>query len=385
MTNIDEKLFGMGLVSAAKPDVSGILRQQFIIPPFSVLNARDGAWQDRKRAWLRLGLEGELGRGMNLLKRSAMIAGAIGRLDTDDSEAVEAWKAASRGRSVSPGGSPMPAGDYSSKARGDGRGRRVVAVGRESTSTWTGMAADVDGYRVKEGKANSSVVSTTSIFDPVLCELLYRWFCPLGGQAIDPFAGGAVRGVVAHLLGRRYWGCDLREEQITANRNQSKRICPDNEPTWVIGDALNEISKAPEADFVLACPPYGDLEKYCDDPRDLSNMNLTEFRRVYTQIIRLTCERLKEDRFAAFVVGDYRDENGNYCNFPAGTINAFRKAGLHLYNEAILVTCITSLALRTKTFFDKSRKLGKGHQNVLIFVKGDGRRAADYMKSCEKE
>lgn len=279
----------------------------------------------------------------------------------------------------------MPVGDYSSKARGDGRGRQVVAVGREQTSTWTGMVADIDGYRVKEGKANSSTISTTSIFDPVLCELLYRWFSPHGGQIIDPFAGGAVRGVVAHLLGRRYWGCDLREEQITANRIQSKRICPDNEPTWVIGDALDEIPKAPEADFILSCPPYGDLEQYCDDPRDLSNMGLSDFRRVYTQIIQLACERLKEDRFAAFVVGDYRDKEGNYCNFPAGTIGAFRKAGLHLYNEAILVTSITSLALRTKTFFDKSRKLGKGHQNVLIFVRGDGRKAADYIKSCEKE
>lgn len=381
MTNIDEKLFGMGLVSAAKPDVSGILRQQFIIPPFSVLNARDGAWQDRKRAWLRLGLEGELGRGMNLLKRSAMIAGAIGRLDTDDPEAVEAWKAASRGRSVSPGGSPMPSGgNHGSKARGDGRGRPIgltIHGGNSEASKKCEMLQDREKH--------NETAHTTSIFDPVLCELLYRWFCPLGGQAIDPFAGGAVRGVVAHLLGRRYWGCDLREEQITANRNQSKRICPDNEPTWVIGDALVEISKAPEADFIIACPPYGDLEQYCDDPRDLSNMQLSDFRRVYTQIIQLACERLKEDRFAAFVVGDYRDEAGNYCNFPAGTIAAFRKAGLHLYNEAILVTCITSLALRTKTFFDKSRKLGKGHQNVLIFVKGDGRKAADYMKSCEKE
>ena len=41
--------------------------------------------------------------------------------------------------------------------------------------------------------------SATSIFDPVLCELAYRWFCPQGGAIIDPFAGGSVRGVVAAL------------------------------------------------------------------------------------------------------------------------------------------------------------------------------------------
>lgn len=36
-------------------------------PPFSVLNAREGWWQERKRAWLALGIKSELGRGGDLL------------------------------------------------------------------------------------------------------------------------------------------------------------------------------------------------------------------------------------------------------------------------------------------------------------------------------
>jgi hypothetical protein len=39
------------------------LADRFGIPPFSVLNAREGWWQDRKRAWLALGIQSELGRG----------------------------------------------------------------------------------------------------------------------------------------------------------------------------------------------------------------------------------------------------------------------------------------------------------------------------------
>lgn len=42
---------------------AGSLAEQFGVPPFSVLNARDGWWQDRKRAWLALGIQSELGRG----------------------------------------------------------------------------------------------------------------------------------------------------------------------------------------------------------------------------------------------------------------------------------------------------------------------------------
>jgi len=42
---------------------NGKLSDRFMILPFSVLNAREGWWQDRKRAWLALGIKSELGRG----------------------------------------------------------------------------------------------------------------------------------------------------------------------------------------------------------------------------------------------------------------------------------------------------------------------------------
>lgn len=39
------------------------LSERFLVPPFSVLDARQGYWQDRKRAWIALGIQSELGRG----------------------------------------------------------------------------------------------------------------------------------------------------------------------------------------------------------------------------------------------------------------------------------------------------------------------------------
>lgn len=48
----------------------GSLAEAFGVPPFSVLNARDGWWQDRKRGWIALGIQSELGRGENLIGRS---------------------------------------------------------------------------------------------------------------------------------------------------------------------------------------------------------------------------------------------------------------------------------------------------------------------------
>jgi hypothetical protein len=41
------------------------LADRFGVPPFSVLDARQGYWQARKRTWLAYGIQSELGRGAN--------------------------------------------------------------------------------------------------------------------------------------------------------------------------------------------------------------------------------------------------------------------------------------------------------------------------------
>ncbi len=225
----------------------------------------------------------------------------------------------------------------------------------------------------------------TSIFDPVLCELAYRWFCPPGGLVLDPFAGGSVRGIVASKMSRQYIGMDLRAEQIAANRVQADTICDDPLPVWHVGDSrtISRVCADVRADLVFSCPPYADLERYSDDPLDLSTLAYADFMEAYRDIIRQSCALLKPDRFACFVVGDVRDKAGNYYNFVGDTVQAFIDAGTHLYNEAILVTAVGSLPIRAGKQFTASRKLGKTHQNVLVFVKGSGKRATEAIGPVE--
>jgi len=218
----------------------------------------------------------------------------------------------------------------------------------------------------------------TSIFDPVLCEIAYRWFCPADGHVIDPFAGGSVRGIVAGRLGRHYTGVELRAEQVKANQEQAY-IAGDNSPKWIIGNSADIRRLAPGAyDFIFSCPPYYDLEIYSNMDGELSNCSTyEEFLIQYKFIVKETVALLKNNRFACFVVGDMRDKRGNYRNFPAHTIEAFIEAGMELYNEAILVTAVGSLPIRVVRPFERSRKLGKTHQNVLVFIKGDSKVAAE--------
>jgi ParB-like chromosome segregation protein Spo0J len=588
------------------------LAERFLVPPFSVLSARDGWWKDRKRAWLALGIQSELGRAENLLKFSA---------------------AANRAQS----------------------GRGAYEAGAEDNPA-------------EEG---------TSVFDPVLCEIAYRWYSPPGGLVLDPFAGGSVRGIVATKLGRRYLGVDLSGAQLTENRRQARQILGEGTrsyerapacalisdpqaltpieqrgehwlkrddlyscngarggkaratlailqgapgavtcgnrispmlsrvarvaealgipcrghsagssklseieadakehgaelvkikgtnylsavkaralrdaqdsgwtfvpfglespeyfeavknqvtdlpegvrrivvtagsgmtaaaicsalrerglrtpilavrvgldpapfldrwappdwreqisivqvassydtpaektewwgvaldphyeakaapyvepgdlfwltairtpketkseqlaplppaaplfpadpasggsvelPQWIEGDSRDLLQLCSEpADFIFSCPPYADLERYSDDPRDLSTLDdYAQFREAYSLIIANACKLLKADRFACFVVGEVRDKRGALRDFVGDTVQAFRDAGLKFYNDAILVTSLGSLPIRAARIFESGRKLGRTHQYVLIFIKGDPRKAVDACGDVE--
>lgn len=297
---VDFALHGHDLFGdVVKPKSSGPIAERFLIPPFTILDAKQGEWQERKRAWSAIGIAGEIGRGGNLLGMSETLVNEVG-----------------------------------------------------------------------------SFAQNTSIFDPVVCELAYRWFSPAGGQVVDPFAGGSVRGIVAGCLGRKYWGCDLRAEQIAANQVQAEQIAPQVAPIWVCGDSMETLANSPDADFVFSCPPYGDLEKYSDDPRDLSAMDWHAFVAAYKRIILRAVGRMKQDTFACFVVGDFRDARGFYRNFVSTTIDAFEECGARLYNEAILATPVGTAAMRVTKQFEASRKMAKTHQNVLVFCNGDPRAAA---------
>jgi hypothetical protein len=147
---------------------AGSLAAAFGVAPFTVLNAREGWWQDRKRAWLALGIQSELGRGENLqglseandeyrynkaeyIARGRMngtpphpptvtqnpdgtlnYSGTRGQAKRFDAQRQQA-DAVREARRMSPGGDMMPAMDYrKTRARGNAAGR---SVGRPSVRT----------------------------------------------------------------------------------------------------------------------------------------------------------------------------------------------------------------------------------------------------------
>lgn len=149
------------------------LASRFIVPPFTVIDTRGGAWRTRKRAWIAQGIQSTVGR-----EETLAFTGVLGKWSN--------WTAvAERARAAEPGIT----------------------------------TAQIEERYADELRPLASGTGTSE-FDPVLAEVLYSWFTAPGHRVLDPWAGGSVRGIVAAALGREYVGCELRPEQVDANRQQ---------------------------------------------------------------------------------------------------------------------------------------------------------------------
>ena len=288
-----------------------ILRDKYLVPPFSILDTSVNAWLQRRNVWERM-----------IKNRSDNV--------------------------------------------------RNVSIVKHNTPYLNAMDYD-EGYKGLERNGY------TSTFDPFLCEILVKWFSRQGDTIFDPFAGGHVRGAVSAMIGRNYVGYDINPIQVIANQEAWKSITEAFDttgfgvPDWVERDSTADVGIVPDIyDMLLTCPPYYNLEVYTENPRDISTCETyQEFLMMYRNAIENGYKMLKEDTFAVIVVEEIRNKAGLLYGFVPDTINVFKQAGFKYYNEMILENRIMSLGVRCPKYFEQSRKVGRHHQNVLVFFKGN--------------
>lgn len=364
---------------ASDYDTGDILARRFGVVPFSVLDARQGRWQKRKRAWVELGIKGEEGR-IDTSTESEQEFGAQ-RTGPNSPWRTHGYKDPAKCYNT---GRP---GDLQAELKqrnvADEKGYGFAAAKNAGLDEKTQRAMGVMAGDVQPGKDG---VAGTSVFDPVLCESVYKWFAKPGGSILDPFAGESTKGIVAAYLGYDYTGIELRQSQIDANNRQAGIVQAKVQermgqtipmPQWVLGDSsklsdvLDEHAPFEQYDFLWTSPPYYDLEIYSESEKDGSAFETYEkFIAWYRDIFAQAVARLRDNRFLAVKVGEIRDEKGFYRNFVGDNITVFRDLGLHYYNEIILVTAVGSLPVRIGNMFPNYRKIGKTHQNILVFYKG---------------
>jgi len=289
----------------------GSLSERFIVPPFSVLDTRQGYWKERKKVW--------------------------------------------------------------KDKIGDNAETRESAVVFNQTIKRGGELVKVDGDGV-------------SLLDPVLAELVNLWFGLPGGKTFDCFAGDTVFGFVSASCGNKFTGIELRKEQAKLNQKRvdesgldAKYICDD-------GQKVLKHIKEKSQDLMFSCPPYFNLEVYSDLENDASNQgDYEEFLGILEKAFSDSLVCLKDDRFAVITVGDVRDKKtGVYYRLVDDIKDIFKKNGVYLYNELVLVEMIGTARLRVGRYM-KNRKVAKTHQNVLVFFKGDPGKIKDIYPELEGE
>ena len=278
------------------------LAEKFIIPPFSILDTRQGYWIERKRAW-----------------------------------------------------------------------KAIIGDNGESRQHTLSKS---------EGSMLNTLNDGVSLLDPVLAECMVHWFAPSGKARIfDPFAGDTVFGYVAATKGHEFTGIELREEQANLNAQRVAGL-----PAKYICDDAQNVGKyftPGSMDLLFSCPPYFDLEVYSSDERDASNQKDYEaFFKILDNAFAKAINCLKSNRFAVIVVGDIRDKDGFYRKFPDDVKSCFHANGMRLYNEIILVESLGTLPQRVAKWMN-NRKVGKCHQNVLVFYKGDTKKINRDFPSIE--
>jgi hypothetical protein len=215
----------------------------------------------------------------------------------------------------------------------------------------TGLVGASDGYILKGSNYNG-----TSIFSPALTETLYKFFPPR--NIIDPFCGSVTRGAVAASLGIEYTGIDIRKEQIDFNKEHYPDI------NWVLSDGTRYIPTQ-AYDMLFTCPPYYDLERYSDDPNDLSNQATYEgfsagIKRTFANITPFI------GSYVVIVISDIRDEYGFYRGMPDRFVRILDELGWGVYNRMYLYQ-VGSAFIRAERNFRRSQKVSKVQQQILVF------------------
>lgn len=250
---------------------------------------------------------------------------------------------------------------------------RVDELIRRRVRDWKRLLGE-DGHTGSRSETmradhDSAYTATHSVFPAPLVEwILLRYSGGPGGGILDAFAGGPVRAVVATIMGYKYTGFEIRQEQIDENSLALAKLGLVG-AGFILGDGRFMEEAAGEFSLGLTCPPYHNLEVYSNQSNDLSNMSsYAEFMAGIDFCANAYFRLLKPGAFMCFICGPFRDKAGELIDFPAHSVECFKEAGFFYHQQIVLSKNFGSAAKRSGNAW-KNSKLVPIHEFLLVFRK----------------
>jgi DNA modification methylase len=230
----------------------------------------------------------------------------------------------------------------------------VARLIRSIAEVRTGRINDINLRRWKEyaeiqtdslwiiERRDSSGVHTANYwgnFVPQIPRQMMLRYTKRGDWVLDPFAGAGTTLIEGQRLGRNTIGVELQDRMVDHVR---KLIAAEPNAHDVVCDMIASDSAALDygallrgygqrsAQLVILHPPYFDIIKFSDDPRDLSNAPTVEaFLDLIGRVVAGVAPLLDSGRHLALVIGD-KYAQGDWIPLGFQTMNEVMKHGFAL-------------------------------------------------------
>jgi hypothetical protein len=219
-------------------------------------------------------------------------------------------------------------------------------------------------------------------FVPQIPRQLMLRYTKQGDWVLDPFAGQGTTLIEGQRLGRNTIGVELQAhvaEQarrlVAVEPNPHGAISELHAADSTVADyrALLEAHGQRSAQLVIMHPPYFDIIKFSDDPRDLSNAaSVEQFLDLIGQVVANVAPLLDRGRHLALVIGD-KYARGDWIPLGFQTMNEVMRHGFAL--KSIIVKNFDQTAgKRSQQELWRYRALVGGfyifkHEYIFLFKK----------------